>query len=56
MSETGGWQPAELAESAGRVRTASESSIQRPGEASAEPRGTVAGGAGGVGKNSEAVR
>jgi hypothetical protein len=29
---------------------------QRPREATAEPRGTVAGGAGGVGKHSEGVR
>jgi hypothetical protein len=35
---------------------ASESMSQRPREAPAEPRGTAAGGAGGVGKHSEAVR
>jgi hypothetical protein len=35
---------------------ASESMSQRLREAPAEHRGTVAGGAGGVGKNSEGVR
>jgi hypothetical protein len=35
---------------------ASESVLQRLREAPAEPRGTAAGGAGGVGKHSEAVR
>jgi acetate kinase len=35
---------------------ASEQMSQRPREAPAEPRGTVAGGAGGVGEQSEAVR
>jgi hypothetical protein len=56
MSEPGGRKPAELAEPAGRVSTASESMSQRLREASAEPRGTVAGGAGGAGKQSEAER
>jgi hypothetical protein len=35
---------------------ASESVLQRLREAPGEPRGTAAGGAGGVGKHSEAVR
>jgi ABC-type sulfate/molybdate transport systems ATPase subunit len=39
MSEPGGWKPAELAEPAGRVSTASASSIQRPAWPAERQRG-----------------
>jgi carboxypeptidase family protein len=46
----------DLVEDDAMSELASESMSQRLREAPAEPRGTVAGGAGGVGKHSEAVR